>query len=84
MMDHMKTATVRDLRYNFPKVEALLLSGEEVELTKRGRVVGRIVPSGGELETKFRVPDFRARLDAIHGGRKVDTDWILDHNKGKH
>jgi antitoxin (DNA-binding transcriptional repressor) of toxin-antitoxin stability system len=78
----MKTATVRDLRYNFPQVEAWLSGGEEVELTKRGRVVGRIVPSPAEAPKKFKMPDFAARAKATCGGRKIDMAAILDHNKG--
>ena len=80
-MCHMKTATVRDLRYNFPQVEAWLSGGEEVELTKRGRVVGRIVP-GPAKSKKLKMPDFAARAKATCGGRKIDVSAILDHNKG--
>jgi antitoxin (DNA-binding transcriptional repressor) of toxin-antitoxin stability system len=80
-MHHMKTATVRDLRYNFPQVEAWLAGGEEVELTKRGHVVGRIVPNPDKVR-KFKMPDFEARLKAVCGGRKIDTDALLDYDKG--
>ena len=40
----MKTATIRDLRYDFPKVEAWLLNGDEVELTRQGRPIAKITP----------------------------------------
>jgi antitoxin (DNA-binding transcriptional repressor) of toxin-antitoxin stability system len=80
-MYHMKTATVRDLRYNFPKVEAWLSSGEEVELTKRGHVVGRIVPEQPTAR-KFKMPDFAARAKALFGDRVIDTASLLDYNKG--
>jgi antitoxin (DNA-binding transcriptional repressor) of toxin-antitoxin stability system len=79
----MKTATVRDLRYNFPQVEAWLSGGEEIELTKRGRVVGRIVPSTAKTR-KLQMPDFAARAKAVSGGRKIDTDSLLDYNKGRY
>ena len=75
----MKTATVRDLRYNFPQVEAWLSGGEEIELTKRGLVVGIIVP--GE-SAKRKMPDFAARARSVCGNRKINTAAIIDHNKG--
>ncbi len=77
----MKTATVRDLRYNFPKVEAWLSNGEEIQLTKRGRVVGRILPSPGK-NPKLKMPDFAARSKAIFGDRIIDTASLLDYDKG--
>jgi prevent-host-death family protein len=43
-MYHMKTATVRDLRNNFARVSAWISSGQEVEITKRGEVMARLVP----------------------------------------
>ena len=82
-MYHMKTATVRDLRYNFPQVEAWLSGGEEIELTKRGRVVGRIVPNPVKVR-KLKMPDFAARAKAVCGGRKIDTASLLDYNKGRY
>jgi antitoxin (DNA-binding transcriptional repressor) of toxin-antitoxin stability system len=82
-MHHMKTATVRDLRYNFPQVESWLSVGEEVELTKRGRVVGRIVPEPKKTG-KLKMPDFAARARKICGDRLIDTASLLDHNKGRY
>ncbi|MEI8342361.1 MAG: hypothetical protein WCH43_12615 [Verrucomicrobiota bacterium] len=82
-MHHMKTATIRDLRYNFPRVEAWLSGGEEIELTKRGRVLGRIVPDLTR-DTKRKMPDFAARAKSICGGLKIGTASILDHNKGRY
>jgi len=52
-MDHMKTATVRDLRYRFPEVEARLREGEEVQITKRKQVVARLVPVKPERARVF-------------------------------
>jgi antitoxin (DNA-binding transcriptional repressor) of toxin-antitoxin stability system len=31
----MRTVSVRDLRYDFPKVEDILKSGEEIRITQR-------------------------------------------------
>jgi len=43
-MYHMRKASVRDLRYEFKKIERLLLQGEEIQITKRRRVIARLVP----------------------------------------
>ncbi len=80
-MYHMKTATVRDLRYSFPQVEAWISNGEEVQLTKRGHVLGKIVPAPAKARKRKR-PDFAGRLKAIFGDKKVNMTPILDYNKG--
>jgi antitoxin (DNA-binding transcriptional repressor) of toxin-antitoxin stability system len=64
-MYHMRTATVRDLRYRFPEVETLLRDGEEVQITKRKRVIARLVPVSSAVCAKR--PDFLARLKRIYG-----------------
>lgn len=68
-MYHMKTASVRDLRYDFSKIERLLSQGEEVQITKRRKVIARLVPENGERPAKL--PDFRARLRAIYGDKML-------------
>ncbi|MFZ0889079.1 MAG: hypothetical protein WA005_11545 [Candidatus Binataceae bacterium] len=65
----MKRASVRDLRYRFPEVERLLRAGEKIEITKRKRVIARLLPVpaaalGGR-------PDFLARLRAIYGDKRL-------------
>lgn len=64
-MYHMKRATVRDLRYDFPKVEKMLAEGESIEITKRNRVVGMLSP----VPKKIIVPDFMARMKKIYGDK---------------
>ena len=82
-MYHMKTATIRDLRYNFPQVEAWLSGGEEIELTKRGHVLGRIIP-GSLKAPKRKMPDFAARAKSVCWNRKINTATLLDRNKGQY
>ena len=67
----MKKATVRDLRYDFPKVEAWIAAGEEIVITKRGKPVARLVRErSAEWKEKPPVlPDFRARAQRIFGDR---------------
>ena len=63
----MKTASVADLRNRFPSVFRWIEEGETVELTKRGRIVARIVPAPRAKPRKFKVPDFAAIQREIMG-----------------
>ena len=69
-MYHMKTATVRDLRYEFPRIEQSLAQGEEVQITKRGKVIGTIVPRNRERQP---LPDFLGRIRAAYGDEMLQT-----------
>ena len=40
----MRTASVRDIRQNFPRVMAWIADGEQVAITMRRKVVARLVP----------------------------------------
>ena len=77
----MTRATVRDLRYNFPAIERRLRRGEEIEITKRGKPIGRLAPiSNG----KHRKPaDIMARLTAIYGDKKIDTLELVRYGRGE-
>ncbi|MGD0831100.1 MAG: hypothetical protein ABR907_09170 [Terracidiphilus sp.] len=69
-MYHMRTVSVRDLRYDFPKVENLLLSGEEVKITKRRKVIARLT---AEPAGKPQLPDFLSRLKEIYGDQVCEV-----------
>jgi len=43
-MSHMKTTTVRELRNNNAQVLHWVAGGEEVTVTRRGKVVAKVVP----------------------------------------
>ncbi len=62
----MKIATVRDLRYHFSEIESRLHLGEEIEIRKRKRVIGRLVPVRPQTSA---YPDFAARTRKIFGER---------------
>jgi antitoxin (DNA-binding transcriptional repressor) of toxin-antitoxin stability system len=64
-MYHMRKASVRDLRYAFKKIERLLHQGEEIQITKRRRVIARLVPESDQPAAE--IPDFLGRLRAIYG-----------------
>jgi antitoxin (DNA-binding transcriptional repressor) of toxin-antitoxin stability system len=68
-MHHMKRASVRDLRYRFHEIERALNQGHAVEITKRKRLIARIVPAGQSAPSAF--PDFAARAKKVLGNRKL-------------
>ena len=63
-MYHMAKASVRDLRYQFRKVEDLLNQGEEIQITKRKRVIATLLPE--RVKKKPEIPDYIARLKRIY------------------
>ena len=75
-MVHMsiKTVTVRELRTSFPKIEATLLDGQQIAITKRGRIIALLVePSKSKRSRKldwkrrFGVPvtKYEPRTDVV-------------------
>jgi antitoxin (DNA-binding transcriptional repressor) of toxin-antitoxin stability system len=70
-MHHMRRASVRDLRYHFSEVERLLEEGNKIEITKRKRMIARLLPVG-RVVARHR-PDFMARLRAIYGPKTLSV-----------
>jgi antitoxin (DNA-binding transcriptional repressor) of toxin-antitoxin stability system len=68
-MYHMKKASVRDLRYGFKKIERLLHQGEEVQITKRRRVIARLIPE--DVRPTAQMPDFMERLRSVYGDKML-------------
>jgi prevent-host-death family protein len=48
----MKTTTVRELRNNYAKVLKWVSNGEEVEVTRRGKAVAKVVPAASVNPTR--------------------------------
>lgn len=75
-MYNMRKVTVRELRHEFPKVQAWVEAGETVQVTKRGKVVGRYTSDSEEVATPPKRPDFAARMKRICGDQKLEgTTW---------
>jgi antitoxin (DNA-binding transcriptional repressor) of toxin-antitoxin stability system len=70
-MYHMKTASIRDLRYDFKKIENLLRQGEEIQITRRRKVIARLVPE--QTQVPRVVPDFMGRMRAIYGDKVFEV-----------
>jgi antitoxin (DNA-binding transcriptional repressor) of toxin-antitoxin stability system len=70
----IKTVTVRELRTSFPKVEAMLLGGEQIVITKRGRIIALLVePSKSKRSRKL---DWKRRFGAAVAGDEPRTDVV--------
>jgi antitoxin (DNA-binding transcriptional repressor) of toxin-antitoxin stability system len=86
-MFHMKTASVRQLRTEFPKVLAWVNSGQDVAITRRRKVVANLIPAGDAPRKKPTLPDFKARLHGIYGEKVVSAQAIaeiLSENRGRY
>jgi antitoxin (DNA-binding transcriptional repressor) of toxin-antitoxin stability system len=81
-MHHMKTATVRDLRYRFRDVEKLMHEGEEIQITKRRKVIARLLPCPPAKTPDL--PDFLARLKVIYKNKplKVTGADLIARQRG--
>jgi antitoxin (DNA-binding transcriptional repressor) of toxin-antitoxin stability system len=86
-MYHMTKASVRDLRYDFKKIERLLMRGEEIQITKHRRVIGRLVPESPEAaKTAKEPPDFMGRLRKIYGDKilAVTGAELISKDRGRY
>ncbi|MGH9599743.1 MAG: type II toxin-antitoxin system Phd/YefM family antitoxin [Terracidiphilus sp.] len=66
----METISVRDLRYDFKKVESMLREGKAVRVTKRNKVIAQLIP---EPAARPPLPDFLARMRANYGDKVLET-----------
>jgi len=83
-MYHMRKAGVRELRYRFAEIEDLLRAGEEIQITKRRRVIARLVPV--QSSSSPELPDFLARLKQTYGKKvlKVSGAELLARERDRH
>ncbi len=74
----MKTATVRELRNEFPRIEAWVHEGESVSISKRGKVIATLVPALGNAlpGPRSTKPDIMARLRETWGGRVFSLEEV--------
>ena len=79
----MAKATVRQLRYHFREIEARLNKGEEIELYKRKKMIGRILPAQPK---KGDYPDFAALRRRIFGKKKskITGTQLVSEDRGEY
>jgi antitoxin (DNA-binding transcriptional repressor) of toxin-antitoxin stability system len=81
----MKTATVRDLRTKFPVLARWMEDGEQIQITRRGRVIAHLTPAASARPDKPKKPDMMKQLREIYGDFIIpekEVKAILDYNKG--
>lgn len=78
IMTHMRTVTVRELRNEFPRIEAWVHEGESINISKRGKVIARLVPvsASSVAATNVKKPDIMARLQETWGGRIFSLEEV--------
>lgn len=74
----MRTVTVRELRNEFPRIEAWVHEGESINISKRGKVIARLIPVLGSASTHPRPQkvDIMARLQETWKGRVFTTEEV--------
>ncbi len=84
----MKIATVRQLRHDFGTVFSIIEGGEQVGISKRGKIIALLSPPLPPSPIPHgKRPDFAARLRIRDGDRVIPAramDDILEFNKGLH
>jgi prevent-host-death family protein len=80
----MKTLTIRDLRYDFKKVEAWLADGEEIEVTKHGKPVARMLPPEAKKTAVFDVEAHKRWLDETWGDRVFSAEEVREMREAEH
>ena len=78
IMDHMKTVTVRELRNEFPRIEAWIHEGESINISKRGKIIATLVPALGASRARLNAPrvDIMARLQETWSGRVFTEEQV--------
>jgi antitoxin (DNA-binding transcriptional repressor) of toxin-antitoxin stability system len=78
----MKTATVRDLKHDFAKIESWVRMGEQVQVTKRGLPLFEIRPIS-KTTKKAPVPpyDWAKMRREIWGGRVLTQAEVDENNR---
>ncbi|MCE0521325.1 MAG: hypothetical protein LV480_00250 [Methylacidiphilales bacterium] len=80
----MTTATVRNLRYDFPAILKRLRHGEEVAITLRGKFIGTLMPAEPREPQTVQWPDLMKRMRTIHGKRSLrPVDSILKQRESE-
>ena len=82
-MLNMKKASVRDIQHHFSNVLKYIEEGEEVYITKRNRIVAKIVPQNDMQNGPVEYPDFveRAKKICTHTRGKPLSDMIIEDRK---
>ena len=73
----MKTATVRQVQHGLAALLDEVSKGREIVVTKRGRVIAKIVPAGAGAAKAVDWPDSAARLKRLGKARGTPPSRII-------
>lgn len=74
----MKTATIRDLRYDFAKLEGWLRRGEEIQITKHNKPVATLLRPRPTSSAPVVQVDYAARRKRIWGARVFSAREVAE------
>tara|TARA_R110002049_G_scaffold169969_2_gene336562 strand:- start:1759 stop:2031 length:273 start_codon:yes stop_codon:yes gene_type:complete len=74
----MQTLTVRDLRYDFAKVEKWLADGEEIEITKHGKPIAHLTTPHPKPTPKFDADAHRKWMKETWGDRVFSAEEVRE------
>jgi antitoxin (DNA-binding transcriptional repressor) of toxin-antitoxin stability system len=74
----MRTMTIRDLRYDFAKVEAYLADGQEIQITRHGKPVAVISKPRRKKSPVFDADEHRRWLDETWGDRVFTAEEVRE------
>ena len=80
----MKTASVREVQHNLAAVLDMVSRGQEIAVTKRGRVIARIVPAR-DTRKAIAWPDAAVRMKRLGPGanRGTPASAIITETRGE-
>jgi prevent-host-death family protein len=70
IMSNMKSATIRQVQHGLAEVITEVQKGQEIAITKHGKVVARLVPARQTM-TSVGWPDSQARMNALTSGKPI-------------
>lgn len=75
----MVTTKFEELGHNLPQIEAWLQRGEEIELTRDGHAVARVVPTAAKIVPQALVKaDLAKRMKEIWGDFTFSDDEVRE------
>jgi antitoxin (DNA-binding transcriptional repressor) of toxin-antitoxin stability system len=83
-MHHMKTATVRDLRYSFSRVSQWIRDGEDVRITFQGQPFATLSPANLKKPAPIEWPNFKSRREQLFpkGVKGKSMSEIISEGRG--